>query len=66
MATVGSGAREIRVRDESGIFRVIYVAKFNDAIYILHCFRKKSQGTSMADLALASQRYRDVSKELER
>jgi phage-related protein len=43
MNTVGQGVREIRIRDEAGVFRVIYVAKFADAIYVLHCFQKKSQ-----------------------
>jgi phage-related protein len=43
MNTVRQGVREIRIRDESGVFRVIYVAKFSDAIYVLHCFQKKSQ-----------------------
>jgi phage-related protein len=38
---VGAGAREIRIRDSSGIFRVMYVAKFEEAIYVLHCFQKK-------------------------
>jgi phage-related protein len=38
MNTVGQGVREIRIRDESGVFRVIYVAKFSDAVYVLHCF----------------------------
>jgi phage-related protein len=40
MASVGAGVKEIRVRDEAGIFRVMYVAKFADAIYVPHCFQK--------------------------
>ena len=43
---------------------VIYVAKFADAIYVLHCFQKKAQRTSKADLDLATKRYRDLVKEL--
>jgi predicted XRE-type DNA-binding protein len=46
MATVGKGVQEIRVRDETGAFRVMYVAKFADAVYVLHCFQKKSQKTN--------------------
>ena len=57
---VGTGACEIRVRDESGAFRVIYVAKFRDAIYVLHAFQKKVQKTSQADVALAGKRYREA------
>ena len=59
MSTIGPGVREIRVRDAIGAFRVIYVAKLSDAIYILHCFQKKTQRTSSTDLALAAQRFRE-------
>jgi phage-related protein len=64
MNTVGQGAQEIRIRDAAGTFRVIYVAKFADAVYVLHCFQKKTEKTSKADLDLASKRYRDLLKEL--
>ena len=39
---VGSGTREIRLGDANGIYRVMYVAKFEEAIYVLHCFQKKN------------------------
>ncbi len=64
MPTVGKGVQEIRIRDEAGAFRVIFVAKFSDAIHVLHCFQKKTQKTSKADLDLASKRYGDLLKEL--
>ena len=63
MNTVGQGVREIRIRDVTGAFRVIYVAKFADAVYVLHCFQKKTEKTSKADVDLAARRYRDLSKE---
>ncbi len=63
MNTVGAGVCEIRVRESDGIFRVIYVAKLEDAIYILHCFQKKSQKTSQEDLELATRRYKELLKE---
>jgi len=66
MTKVGAGVREIRVRDEQGIFRVIYVAKFADAVFVLHCFQKKTQKTSKADLDLASRRYKELLKEQSR
>ena len=66
MTTVGPGVREIRVRDASGVFRVIYVAKFADVIHVLHCFRKKTQKTSKADLDLARNRYRNLKQEMSR
>lgn len=65
MTTVGQGVREIRIRDEVGAYRVIYVAKFADAVYVLHCFQKKTQKTSKADIDLAAKRYRDLLKEIE-
>jgi len=63
MTTVGQSAREIRIRDRHGAFRVIYVAKFADAIYVLHCFQKKTQKTNSADIELATRRYKELKKE---
>jgi phage-related protein len=56
----GAGTREIRIREASGIYRVMYVAKFEEAIYVLHCFQKKTQATSKHDRAIAAARYRAV------
>ena len=64
IATVGKGVREIRIRDASGAFRVVYVAKFAQAVYVLHCFQKKTEKTGKPDMALASKRYRELLKEL--
>ena len=58
MPGVGPGACKIRVRDANGAFRVIYVAKLPDAIYVLHAFRKKTQKTTKGDLELATRRYK--------
>lgn len=66
MNTVGQGVKEVRIRDAAGAFRVIYVAKFADAVYVLHCFQKKTEKTGKADLDLAAKRYRDLLKELGR
>jgi phage-related protein len=63
MNTVGQGVREIRIRDEAGAFRVIYVARLADGIYVLHCFQKKTEKTRKADLDLAARRYRELVKE---
>ena len=60
MHSVGPGVREIRVRASDGAFRVIYVASLGDAIYVLHCFQKKSQRTSKEDIALAARRYKQL------
>jgi phage-related protein len=61
---VGSGVNEIRVRDPSGIYRVMYVAKFSDAVYVLHCFQKKTQKTSASDVELAKKRYSSLLRSL--
>jgi phage-related protein len=58
--TVGSGVQEIRIQDEAGAFRIIYIAKLKDAVYVLHCFQKKTQRTSAQDIALASKRYNEL------
>jgi phage-related protein len=58
MKTVGAGAYEIRYRDAGGAFRVIYVAKFAEAVYVLHAFQKKTQKTAKADIDLAARRYK--------
>ncbi|MGU2439545.1 type II toxin-antitoxin system RelE/ParE family toxin [Burkholderia cenocepacia] len=57
MVTVGPGAYEIRIHVE-GEWRVIYVAKFEDSVYVLHAFQKKTQKTTKADIDLAKRRYK--------
>jgi phage-related protein len=66
MSSIGQGVREIRIREAGGAFRVIYVAKFSDVVFVLHCFQKKSQRTSKTDIDLAAQRFRQLLKELGR
>lgn len=56
MPAVGRGAYEIRIRDKAGAFRVVYVAKLEDAIHVLHAFQKKTEKTPKADIKLAGQR----------
>ncbi len=54
---VGAGTREVRISDASGIFRVMVVAKFEEAVYALHCCQKKTQATSKQDKDIATARY---------
>jgi len=61
MSSIGPGVCEIRVRSETGQFRIIYVARLKSAIYVLHAFQKKSEKTSRTDLRQARRRYRDAS-----
>ena len=59
MTSVGSGVNEIRIH--TGVeHRVIYVAKFEEAVYVLHAFEKKSRQTREKDVALARERLKQV------
>ena len=60
MTNIGSGVKEIRVWDEAGTFRVIYLAKLADAVFVLHCFQKKTEQTSEKDIRLARKRFKDL------
>jgi phage-related protein len=62
MTTIGPSVREIRVRDASGAYRVVYVATFAEAVYVLHAFQKKTQRTSPRDLALAELRLKELKR----
>ncbi len=62
MVSIGSGVREIRIREASGAYRVIYLATRADAVYVLHSFQKKTQKTSLHDLELTKSRFRAVPK----
>ncbi len=60
MKTVGVGVNEIRVRDATGAYRVIYLATRPEAIYVLHCFQKKTERTSQRDIDLAKKRFKAI------
>jgi len=60
MKTIGPGVREIRIREKSGAFRVIYLATLPDAVLVLHAFQKKTQAK---DIELAVTRLRAWRKE---
>jgi phage-related protein len=62
MAAVGPGVCEIRVHTKDE-FRVIYVATFEEAVYVLHTFQKKTRKTSKHDLELAKLRFKQLIKE---
>lgn len=64
MPAIGAGVMELRIWDEVGTFRVVYVAKFEDAVYVLHCFKKKTQQTSQSDIELARKRFKGLAKEI--
>lgn len=60
MPSIGKGVEEIRIREESGAYRVIYTARRAEAVYILHAFQKKTRATSKHDIDLAVQRFRKI------
>jgi phage-related protein len=61
MPSIGAGVMEIRVH-AAGEYRVIYVAKYVEAIYVLHAFEKRSQRTRQGDIELARSRFRLVER----
>ena len=60
MPDIGKGVEEIRVRDQSGIYRVVYTARLADAIYVLHAFQKKTMQTSNQDIEIARKRFKKL------
>lgn len=60
---VGAGTKEIIINLDDGWFRVMYVAKFPEAVYVLHCFKKKTNTTSKHDKDIAATRYKAVIQE---
>jgi len=59
MSSIGKGVMEIRI-SKQGQYRILYVAKFPDAIYILHAFQKKSQKTASHDINIARRAYAEI------
>ena len=59
MSTVGKGVQEIRIRTEDA-YRIFYVARFEEAVYVLHAFEKKTQKTAKQDLKIGQQRYQQM------
>ena len=59
MPTIGRGVKEIRIH-VLGEWRIIYVAKLKNAVYVLHSFQKKTRKTSQHDIELARRRYKQI------
>jgi phage-related protein len=64
ISTIGKGVQEIRIRTEDA-YRIFYVAKFDDAVYVLHAFQKKTQKTSKQDINIGQQRYQQMIQDRE-
>lgn len=61
MSTVGQGVEEIRIRTDNA-YRIFYVVRFSEAIYVLHAFQKKTQKTSKKDINIGQQRYKQLTE----
>jgi phage-related protein len=64
MSIVGKGVQEIRIRTENA-YRIFYVAKFEECVYVLHTFQKKTQKTAKGDIELGQKRYLQMLQERE-
>jgi phage-related protein len=62
MTSIGTGVKEIRMRDVAGAFRMSYFAVRPEGVYVLHCFQKKAQRTSRSDLELAMKRFKAIAR----
>ena len=60
LKTVGAGVKEIRTKVSDGIYRTVYIAKFEEAIYVLHAFQKKTEKTAKSDIDKAKKRFKDL------
>ena len=63
MPTIGRGFEEVRIRDDTGNYRVLYTARLADAVYVQHAFQKKTQRTSQRDIETAKVRFREMMKD---
>ncbi len=64
MPSIGSGVIELRTKTDTGAYRVVYVAKFSMGIYVLHAFQKKTQKTSLTDIATIKRQYKALKEAL--
>ncbi len=62
MPSIGGGVKELKIH-ENGEFRVVFIAKFPEAVYVLHAFQKKTQKTPKKDITLAQQRLKQLEQE---
>ena len=60
MPGIGQGVHELRLKDRSGAYRVVYALVQRDAVHVLHAFKKTTRGTSARNLELARKRLREV------
>lgn len=64
LPSIGSGVFELRDQDERAWYRVVYLSRINDVIYVLHCFEKKSREMPRRDFETAKRRFKAVKARL--
>jgi phage-related protein len=62
--SIGVGVKEVRLSDSGNAYRIMYIAKFAEKIYVLHSLQKKTQKTRSKDIELAKTRYNAILKEV--
>jgi phage-related protein len=62
MPSIGKGVEEVRVRDESGSYRVIYTARRSEAVYVLHAFQKRTPATAKREVDLIRKRFNELTR----
>jgi phage-related protein len=60
MTSIGPGVREIRIRQASGAYRIIYLTTIGDLVHVLHAFQKKTQAPPKREIDLAKARLRRI------
>lgn len=60
MLSIGKGVEEIRIREATGAYRVIYTARLADAVCVIHAFQKKTRATSSRDIEIARERFQQL------
>ena len=65
MESIGPNVYELKEGDEKNWYRVVYLSKIDDVIYVLHCFKKDSRKTDRRDLRLAKERLSKVRQRIE-
>lgn len=63
MSSIGRGVHELRLRDRSGIYRIVYYLAGKDMIYVLHAFKKKTRETPWQNIEIARRRLKETSYE---
>ena len=65
MESIGPGVYELKDADERAWYRVIYLSKIDDVMYVLHCFEKQSRKTDKRDLNTAKEHLSRVRKRIQ-